>query len=101
RVAHAHRGPGRGDPGPPPAPDLRTLLPGRPRAVARDRRDGARPVDREARRPDPRRPGRGDERARAVDAVRGATAGLRMTDSRLGVGTGHGYATPRGDAVVG
>ena len=78
---------GLGIPQPRPAPDLRALLPGGPRAVARDRRDRARPVDRQARRREPRRSGRGDERARAGDPVRGAVAGVALTVRVTGRGT--------------
>ena len=56
------------------AADLRALLPGGPGSLARDRRDGARPVDREARRREPRRHGDRSERARRGLHVRGPPA---------------------------
>ena len=59
------------------AADLRALLPRRQGALARGGRHRAGPRDRQARRPEPRRPGRGRERVRqGHDVPRGAAAGL-------------------------
>ena len=56
---------------------LRALLPRGLRAITRDRRDGARSRDREARRREPRRDDRGRERARARhDVPRGSRSPL-------------------------
>ncbi len=79
-------------PGDPPArspPHLRAVLPGRPRALARDRRDRARPVDRAPHRREPRGADLGRVRARPRDEVRGAASGgARRTADRLRVAPG-------------
>jgi two-component system phosphate regulon sensor histidine kinase PhoR len=69
---HRHRHSGRGAP-----PAVRALLPGRQRSLARRGGHRPRPVDRQARRANPRRPGRGPKPRRPGLDVSGQPAGLR------------------------
>ncbi len=79
---------GAGDRAPPPAADLRALLPRRRGALARAGRHGARPRHREAPRPGDERRRRGGERPRG-EPLLGAARG-RLTASPPGAWTARG-----------